>query len=206
MLANLAVSALLNLVVLFAIPFAAYWGYHRWRHGRGLRETARRAGLQLGEMRYLGHAAVLAGLSVGAFLWLSPAPSAFTTGDSPQRVFAGLGLNGASVTMALLYGVVATGFGEEFLFRGLIAGSLSRRLPLIRANVAQAAIFLLPHLLILRVRPELWWLLPIVFFAALALGWLRIRSGSILGPWLVHSAVNVTSCLYVAAATVSHPG
>jgi membrane protease YdiL (CAAX protease family) len=37
--------------------------------------------------------------------------------------------------MALLYGVVKTGFSEELLFRGLIAGSLSRRLPLLWATL-----------------------------------------------------------------------
>ena len=47
--------------------------------------------------------------------------------------------------MALLYGVVKTGFAEELLFRGLIAGSLGRRLPLVWANLLQALIFLLPH-------------------------------------------------------------
>ena len=38
----------------------------------------------------------------------------------------GLGLTGTSIAMALLYGVVKTGFAEELLFRGLIAGSLGR--------------------------------------------------------------------------------
>ena len=53
--------------------------------------------------------------------------------------------------MALLYGVVKTGFPEELLFRGLIAGSLSRRFSLLWANVVQALIFLIPHLLVLRI-------------------------------------------------------
>ncbi|MCA9068962.1 MAG: hypothetical protein KDA84_08570, partial [Planctomycetaceae bacterium] len=48
--------------------------------------------------------------------------------------FQGLGLSPLAVAMAFLYGVVKTGFAEEFLFRGLIAGSLSRRLPLAWAN------------------------------------------------------------------------
>jgi membrane protease YdiL (CAAX protease family) len=40
-----------------------------------------------------------------------------------------------------------------------------------------------------------------VFVTALFLGWARIRSESILGPWLVHSAANVATCLSVAART-----
>jgi membrane protease YdiL (CAAX protease family) len=37
--------------------------------------------------------------------------------------------------MAILYEVVKTGLPEELLFRGLIAGSLSRRLPVLWANL-----------------------------------------------------------------------
>ena len=105
--------------------------------------------------------------------------------------------------MALLYGVVKTGFSEELLFRGLIAGSLGRRLPLLWANLLQAVIFLVPHFLVLVARPELWVILPIVFLASLFLGWARIRSESILGPWLVHSAANVATCLMVAVRSES---
>jgi membrane protease YdiL (CAAX protease family) len=105
--------------------------------------------------------------------------------------------------MALLYGVVKTGFAEEFLFRGLIAGSLARRLPLPWANLAQALLFLLPHLLALRVMPETWGILPLVFAGALFAGWVRIRSGSIFGPWLLHAALNFTMCLSVAARTAT---
>ena len=32
-------------------------------------------------------------------------------------------------------------------------------------------------------RDEAWRLLPLVFAGALVFGWLRIKSGSIIGPW-----------------------
>jgi membrane protease YdiL (CAAX protease family) len=99
--------------------------------------------------------------------------------------------------------VIKTGFAEEFLFRGLIAGSLARRMSHFWANLTQAAIFLLPHLLILRIMPEMWLLIPIIFGASLFFGWVRIKSGSIVGPWLIHAAANVTVCLSVAARTTS---
>ena len=105
--------------------------------------------------------------------------------------------------MALLYGVVKTGFPEELLFRGLIAGSLSRRLSLLWANFWQALIFLLPHLLLLFIMPEMWWHLPFVFAGALFAGWVRIRSGSIVGPWLLHATANVTTCLSVIVRTAT---
>ena len=105
--------------------------------------------------------------------------------------------------MALLYGLVQTGFAEEFLFRGLIAGSLARRLRLRWANLTQALIFLLPHLLVLSIMPEMGWIIPVILAGALFAGWARIESGSILGPWLIHGSVNVTMCLSAAARTCS---
>ncbi len=123
------------------------------------------------------------------------------------RQFAGLGLGGYTIARALLYGVVQTGFTEELLFRGLITGSLSRRLPALIANLAQALLFFLPHLGILLIATEAWvWrTLPVVYAVALVLGWLRIQSGSILGSWLVHASSNVTMALVVAAHTQNPP-
>ena len=55
---------------------------------------------------------------------------------------------------------------------------------------------------ILFVAPELWYFLPVVFVVMLFLGWIRIKSGSILGSWLVHASANVTMALIVAVRTV----
>ena len=120
------------------------------------------------------------------------------------RPFAGLGLGGQAWAAALLYGAVKTGFTEELLFRGLIAGSLARRFGIWRGNSAQALIFLLPHLGGLFMAPELWvQLLLVVCPISLIFGWVRIRSGSILGSWLMHGSANVAMALVVAArATV----
>lgn len=194
-------SALLNLVVFAGIPLLGYCGYQAWRHRRGVVESLRRAGLQLGDARFLGVSlALAAGTAAMVALW-SPPLEPFLRRGSPQRAFIGLGLSGEAVVMALLYGVIKTGLSEEVLFRGLIAGSLGRRLPLAWANVAQAVIFLLPHLFMLLVMPEMWGILPVVFMGALLAGWLRIRSGSIVGPWLIHAAANVAMCLNVAWRT-----
>ena len=85
--------------------------------------------------------------------------------------------------------------------RGLIAGSLSRRLPLVWANVVQALIFVVPHVVLLFIMPEWWGVLPLIFVGDLFLGWVRIKSGSIVGPWLIHAAVNVAMGLSVAIRT-----
>ncbi|MDV7391046.1 CPBP family intramembrane glutamic endopeptidase [Arthrospira platensis SPKY1] len=135
-------------------------------------------------------------------IWTPPLEPLLREGAALSR-FAGSGLTAGSITMALLFGAVQTGFTEELLFRGLIAGSLSRRLSVAWANVAQATIFFLPHLAFLLIAPELWAFLSVVFVAALLLGWLRIKSGSIISPWIMHGSVNVTMALIVASRTAA---
>ena len=105
MLANALLSAALNLALLAGMPFVFYAGYHRIRYRRGLRESARRVGLQRSAARYLWYSLAVA---VGfAALFLATLPlEPFTRPQSPQRAFVGLGLNGTSVAMALLYGVI----------------------------------------------------------------------------------------------------
>jgi membrane protease YdiL (CAAX protease family) len=203
MLAAAAISALVNLLALAGIPFLFYFAYQKWRHKRGFVEIAHRAGLRLGEGRYVGYslAFVLAGVAI-LVIWPPPLEP-FVRSGSPQQSFRGLGFHGPALLMALLYGVIKTGFTEELLFRGLIGGSLSRRFSLLWANLGQALIFLIPHLVVLRIMPELWGILPIIFVSALFQGWVRIKSGSIIGAWLIHASANVAICLSVAIRTTT---
>jgi membrane protease YdiL (CAAX protease family) len=198
-----AVNALMAVLLLAGVPFLGYFVWHKWRHRRRLADIARRAGLQGSSARYLLISAATALVVACVLLLWQPPMVPFLREGTPQRAFAGLGLGVQAAVMALLYGVVQTGFVEELVFRGLIAGSLARRLPLAWANLLQALIFLLPHLLVLQTMPQMWMLLPLVFVLALAMGWVRIRSGSILGPWLVHATLNVTMCLMVAVRTAA---
>lgn len=201
MVPDVLLKALTNLVVLVFLPFGLYATYHRWRKKRDWREILTRAGLRTGEGRYIWYAAGVA-LIIWAVMLIWPLSlEPYLREGSPQQPFIGLGFTGTSLIMALLYGVVQTGFSEEFFFRGLIAGSLARRLPFVWANLIQAVIFLLPHLLILVAMPEMSWLLPVVFLVALLKGWLRVRSGSIVGPWILHASGNVWVCLDVAIRT-----
>lgn len=201
LLVNAAISAVVQLALLGGVPFLGYWFYQRRRHKRTFRETARRAGLQLGEPRYLVYslAFALAGVVI-LVLWSPPLEPLMRQG-SAQRQFVGLGLGVRAITLAFLNGVVQTALAEELLFRGLIAGSLLRRLPLAWANLVQALIFLVPHFAILLIAPEVWVILPVVFAGALVFGWIRIKSGSIIGPWLMHASGNVTMALMVAVRT-----
>ena len=51
------------------------------------------------------------------------------------------------------------------------------------------------------VAPGLWMILPGVFIGSLVMGWERMKSGSILGPWIMHATANVTVCMVVAVQT-----
>jgi membrane protease YdiL (CAAX protease family) len=106
------------------------------------------------------------------------------------------------MSAALLYALVQTGFAEEFLFRGLIAGALSRRMSVLKANLIQSVIFLAPHLVLLFIMPKQWPLLVLIFVGALYSGWIRIRSGSILGSWLIHGGANLAVTLSILIRTV----
>jgi membrane protease YdiL (CAAX protease family) len=206
-LADVAVSAVLQAAVIGGIPLIGYLAYQRLRQRRTLKEGLQRSGLQMGDPRYLIYSSAFALFGacvlVAVFAIWPSAVESFTREGSAQRLFVGLGFGPTAVAMACLHGLLQTGFAEELLFRGLIAGSLSRRLPFIWANFVQALIFLSPHFLILLVMSEMWPVLPLVFLGALLFGWVRIRSGSILGPWLIHGVGNVTMALIVAVQTSS---
>jgi membrane protease YdiL (CAAX protease family) len=203
LLVNALLSALLNLILLAGIPFLIYALYHRLKHGRPFAEVIERSGLKRGETRFIAYCLAAGAVVVVAILIWPPSADASTREGSAFAEFSGLGLSATTVGMALLYSVIKTGFAEEFLFRGLIAGSLSRRLPLVWANLLQALVFLAPHLVILTIAPELWGILPVVFLGALFAGWVRIKSGSILGPWLLHAMTNFTMALSVAVRTAA---
>ena len=126
-----AISAIVNLVVLVVIPLGIYSLWHKLRHKRKLAEIAHRAGLCIGKGKFLGYAALLsaivAGIVVAAHLFQGPSDGEglLTREGSAMAQFAGLGLTGESIILALIYGVIQTGFSEELLFRGFLLGGLS---------------------------------------------------------------------------------
>ena len=102
MLVNAALSAIVNVLLLAGIPLAAYAAYQRLRHRRPLGESLERVGLVWGEPRYLGVAAGASLLVVAALLLWPPDIELQTREGSAMRAFAGLGLTGTSVALALL--------------------------------------------------------------------------------------------------------
>ena len=196
-------SVLVNLVLLAGLPLFVYYVVQKRRHGRSFAEVRQRTGLVMGRPVYIGYCALASVLVVAGVLLWPPSIESATAEGSAFGEFAGLGLSGTSIVLAFLYGVLKTGFAEEFLFRGLITGSLSRRMSVLWANVIQSVIFLAPHLFVLAIAPDMWPILPVVFLGSLFTGWVRIRSGSIVGPWMMHAAANVTMALSVAIRSAS---
>ena len=202
MLAKAAGSAASNLLLLAGVPFLFYSVYQSRRHAQSLAETARMAGLQFGDVRYVAYCVAVTLVVVLIIARSRPSVEVFAGQGSALQPFVGVGLGWTAVAMALLYGVVQTAFCEELLFRGLLTGSLAANLPALWANIIQAAVFLLPHLLALRIARELTGVLPLILVAALFAGWARIASGSILGPWIFHAGINVSMALNIAARSV----
>jgi len=202
-LPNAVFSAALQLLVLGVLPCIAYGVYRRRRYRRSWSEVRLDLGFALGPPRYLAFAlagcALVAAVSYGVATHM---PRELLAGDrSPHRTWFAAGVTSQTAALAALYAVVKTGLTEELLFRGLVAGALSRRLSLGVANVAQTAIFLAPHVPVAFVAPSAAALtLGSVTVMSLLSGWLRIRSGSMVGAWWMHATANLVTA-YVAATS-----
>lgn len=179
-----------------ASPAGIYVLTMRWRRKMQATEIARRLGLTFGSLRYyLISLAVTMPIGMASIL-MSSRTSDFK--GSMIAPFAGAPPTLENIIGILAYGILATGFPEELLFRGLIAGACFRRASFWRANFLQAGIFTLPHLLILFVAPRLW---PLAICAPMGLGlimgWLRHSSGSIWPAVIVHAGGNMAGAFAV---------
>lgn len=164
------------------------------------KEIAGRLGLTLGERNYyLGAVGLGIATSVLPFLILRTVPAEVLDHENlALSRFVGQTLTGSSLLSALRFGVLETGLGEEFFFRGLIAGVLGRRMRLWVANAVQAAIFVVPHVLLMTVDGRMWpQALLAPFVSGLVLGWLRLRSGSIFPGCIMHALGNVIAAIAV---------
>lgn len=178
-------------LVLYAIPSVVYFLMQSSRKRLGRARAAERLGATWGTGRdYVRALALLIPLAVVGYVAIAVIPASAM--ETP-------GVSVAAVTSVWTgVAVLARALGEEILFRGLIGGVLFRRLGFVRGNLVQAAVFLVPHLLLLLVDPALWPILPVQFVAGLLLGWLRHRSGSVVPGTLVHAVANIGAGLIAA--------
>jgi membrane protease YdiL (CAAX protease family) len=108
---------------------------------------------------------------------------------------------GTRIVLALL--VVTLGpLVEELLFRGMLLSALMRRLHVGWAVVISSLSFVLIHLPGLQLQ---WYALPDLLLLALALCWIRLKSGSIWPAALAH-AINNALAVTVWFLAVKPPG
>ena len=178
-------------LVLYALPALVYLLIQGTRTRLGRASALRRLGASWGRASdYLWAAALLLPLGGLGALAILAIPASALQGPGVATLSA--------TTIGAALTVVARALGEEILFRGLIGGVLLRRLGFGLGNLTQAAIFLVPHLLLLLVDPAMWPALPVQFIAGWLLGWLRHRSGSFVPGALAHAAANLGAGLLTA--------
>jgi len=93
--------------------------------------------------------------------------------------------------------VVVIPLGEELFFRGLLLRGFLLRYGQRQALVLTALLFAIVHL-------NPWGLLSI-FLVGLLLGWLVLRTGSLLSAWLVHAIYNFAAVLALNSALDGPP-
>ncbi|MCB9762905.1 MAG: CPBP family intramembrane metalloprotease [Alphaproteobacteria bacterium] len=167
-----ALAAALPLQALFLVALAAALAGAPWSEHLGLRRAARWPLVLL-----VLPAGALADAAVEATRWLAPWAELGAMGDLAEAINAG-GLVGP---LAAVGAVVFAPLGEELLFRGLILAGLRHAVGDLAAVVGSAAIFGLYHVD------------PVHAIGAgvlgLWLGWLRLRTGSLI-PCVVAHMVN----------------
>lgn len=198
-LANQLLSAVLQLLILTAVPFLWYMARRRKAAGflqwLGLRPAVRTPGKEM--------AAIFAGLTAVTLLpyWYLYRTGSLTYSGFTVDVYRESGWSVQTILTVLIWAMVQTSLSEEVFFRGFLCKRLCAVWGWKVGCAVQAAIFGAIHL------PSVWGrgVLPalVVFLLtggiAFALGWLSQRraEGSILYGWCIHAAVNIISPVIV---------
>ena len=198
-LVNQLMSALLQLLLLSAIPFVWYLvsqrkasGFFRWL---GLKPAAK---APVKEM-----VAILAGLSLVTLLpyWYLYHTGSLTYSGFTVESYRQTGWSVQTVLTILIWAVIQTSLSEEIFFRGFLCKRLSRALGWKAGTAAQALLFGLIHLPVVWGRGVLPALVLVLLTGGIgfALGWLSQRraEGSILYGWGIHAAANILSPIIV---------
>lgn len=172
--------------VLFVVPVLVYVLVQTRGNGLTWESAWARVGASRGTSAAYGWAVLLLPLLLVAG-WLAIVLVPADVLDAPGVSIARLS------SVGVVIAVVLRAVGEEVLFRGLVGGVLMRRLDFCRGNLAQAALFLLPHLPLLLIDMRLLPILPVQFMAGWLLGWLRYKTGSFVPGAGLHVVANVAA-------------
>lgn len=175
--------------IVYCLPTLVYVVVQTRRRG-GVAVALSRAGISWGARADFGRAVLLlVPLVLTGWLAIVLVPAEVL--DLPGVTIAQLTSVGAVI------GVVLRAVGEEVFFRGLLGGVFMRRLGAGWGNLLQAAVFLVPHLVLLMVDVRLWPVLPVQFAAGWLLGWLRYKSDSFVPGAVVHVFANIAAGMIV---------
>jgi CAAX protease family protein len=120
-------------------------------------------------------------------------------GAHPQDLVLAFGAHSGlrAYVLDLLNGAVIAPFSEEIFFRGLIFGSLARRMPTAGAAAASALLFALLHGV---------GVIAPIFVLGLGLAYVYHRTGSVWASMLTHSLVNTVSLTLLFLVPLSSLG
>ena len=185
-------------LIILSIPSIIYIVDQR-RRGKKWGEALEDIGWQSCELKYyiwgIGISILVGGLG---WLALRFVPSYLLEDPNVNiSAYAGLTPSIANLLLVWLKEAIYVALGEEIFFRGFLGSWLIRRFGFARGNIAQALIFLLPHLLLLLISIHFWPVLLVQLLAGWLFGWLRYHSDSILPGWLAHSLSNAFSAWMV---------
>jgi membrane protease YdiL (CAAX protease family) len=180
---ELNVRSILFLIITFLIMSVGlvYFGFSRWV-GIDLDQWWRFDRKRLLGDGGWGLAGYLAGM-VLALVIVIPVAQLGLVPESVMNNQAGSPSLGGWL-LGLFFGFAIAGFQEETIFRGFLQGVLTDRFGRWSGNLGQAALFSLAHL---GYFPwETWPLFVLAFGLGLIYGWLRLKRGTLVAPWLAH--------------------
>ena len=189
--ADLTAALLVALTVNSATIVAAAAVLALWRPRRrlalGLTAKACRRQVKVGLLAYLASVPVVYG-AYWAAVWVSRQLAIDLESHPLQRLLAEPDVAVGLVVLSALAAVVTAPVCEELIFRGMLQGWLSRRAPTWLAIVLVAILFGSVHPTPTQV--------PLALLG-LMLGYLFHRTGSLVGPIVLHACFNASSVLFL---------
>jgi len=90
----------------------------------------------------------------------------------------------AEILLMQFFGFAIAGFQEETIFRGFVQDVLTERLGRWQGNILQGAIFSLAHIGYYPL--DAWPMFLQAFLVGIVFGWLRMKRGTLIAPWIAH--------------------
>ncbi len=89
--------------------------------------------------------------------------------------------------LMLFFGLAIAGFQEETIFRGFLQSVLTERFGIGKGNIIQAAAFSIAHIGYYPLTA--WPLFILAFVLGIIFGWLKMKRGTLIVPWIAHGLV-----------------